>query len=156
MRKRTPFSPFPTVLLITQSITIKNGSLICCTLVYTCFYDEPLTCFCLVFYSAPEVIIKNSYNSYNFIWNLILSHNYPYSLTVDWVECFLKVNKVNIQTGLPLVYLFNDVPQYENSFCCSLAFPISCLLVPQPLRIRSTTILLSILLTAESRTTQFS
>ena len=139
-------SPWPNVLLMTQSVTIKNKNLTCslrskrfqssfsrrtraetlatqATWHVTSLFDAGFN----VKPPTLELFIEYFYHPNNLLSDAVFLYDCPHAFSVDRVERLFKIYEVQIECCLPLVNLFNDVPQYKYLFCRTPAFSISCL-----------------------------
>ena len=75
-----------------------------------------LVYFSLVFYRTLEVSIEYFYHSNDLFWDSVFVHVRPHAFAVVIVERLFKIYEVQIECCLPLVNLFNHVPQYKYLF----------------------------------------
>ena len=75
-----------------------------------------LVYFSLVFYRTLEVFIEYFYHSNDLFWDSVFVHVRPHTFAVVIVERLFKIYEVQIECCLPLVNLFNHVPQYKYLF----------------------------------------
>ena len=54
------------------------------------------------------------------------------SLSVHTVKCFPRVYKIDVQEGIPLQTLFDDVPRYEDLIYASLILAKTSLSLSKP------------------------
>ena len=124
-----PFSPWPMVLLITQSITIKNKTT---DMLHPCLTPVlmpnhmPISPWSSTAH-LHEVFIEYFYHSDDLLWYSVFLPDCPNAFSVDIVERLFKIYEVQIECCLPLVNQLNDIPQYKYLFCRTTAFSISCL-----------------------------
>lgn len=114
------FSPCPTVLLITQSITTGPRILTFCILVWCQFYVKPLMYYSLVFNCTLEVIRECSHYSCDLLWDAVLLHNHPQAFTVDRVESLFKVHKFRYSAAC---YLLTCSVMFRSMKTWSVALP---------------------------------
>ena len=124
-----PFSPWPIVLLITQSITIKNKT---ADVLHPCLTPVlmpnhmPISPWSSTAH-LHEVFIEYFYHSNDLLWDSVFLRDWPHVFAVNRVECIFKFYEVQIECCLLLGSLLNDAPQYKYLFCRPSSLSISFL-----------------------------
>ena len=78
-------------------------------------------------HSAVKVV-KTLYGGDNFLWDSVMSRDFPKTVSMNAINCFFKIHKVDIKFSLPVCTLFDDVSESEDLVDTTLSFPKSSLL----------------------------
>ena len=74
------------------------------------------------YHSAVKVIVK-LYGGDHFLWDSVMPQDFPKTVFMNAIKCFLKIHKVDIKFSLSFCTLFDDVPESEDLIDTTLSFP---------------------------------
>ena len=81
-----------------------------------------------VTHSAVKVVVKTLYDKDNVLWDSVMPQDFPKTVSMNAINCFLKIHKVDIKFSLPFCTLFDAVSESEDMIDTTLSFPKSSLL----------------------------